>query len=68
MSATLVEVTREQVSQLDRQATIMLLMSLECDFPIDFTDEFFATRTTAALRHILMGTLPRAHNVLFKAG
>ncbi|MBN1942983.1 MAG: hypothetical protein JW849_06780 [Phycisphaerae bacterium] len=39
---------------MDRQDLILLLRSMHCTFPMDFTEEFLQTISVERLRHIVL--------------
>lgn len=43
-----------RVREMSRSELIGFLHSIECTFPLDFTEEFFAETSTPQIRHIAL--------------
>lgn len=52
------------ISQMDRDELSKMLRSLQCEFKLDFTDDFLATVSIERFRHILIAAALHANNVV----
>ena len=43
-----------ELATMDRHALVNAIMNLECEFPLDFTDQYLLTLTEEKLRHLYM--------------
>ncbi|KKL59698.1 hypothetical protein LCGC14_2212740 [marine sediment metagenome] len=43
-----------RLGSVDRDTLIADILQLECDFPVDLTEEFLQSQSLARLRHIYM--------------
>jgi len=50
-----------RIATMDRAALTRMLRRLDCDFELDFTDEFLASISLPRLRHIVLAALLHAH-------
>ena len=57
-----VEEEIQQIARMDRTSLIKRLRSMECDFALDFTDEFLRGVSLGRLRHIVTAAALRTHN------
>ena len=53
----------ERLSQLDRPELMAVLRSMQCEFPIDFTDECLASMSVERLRHVAAAACLHARNL-----
>ena len=61
MQGQQVENMVNDIQAMDRVALIQLLRKLECDFAMDFTDEFLDSLSIERLRHIVLAASLHAH-------
>ena len=54
MQGQRVETLVTRIGALDRRGVIEMLRGMECDFEIDFTDEFLNTISLERLKHIAL--------------
>lgn len=52
----------QKIAVMDREALVLMLRSMKCDFPIDFTDEFFSSVNLERLRHIAFAAALHSHS------
>jgi len=50
----------ERVATMDRRALIKAILTMECNFPVDLTEEFLQTLSIERLRHIYQALSLRA--------
>jgi len=62
MQAQSLEEYAKQIAVMPRPHLIAMLRGLDCDFKLDFTDEFMASVSLERLRHITMAALLHAHS------
>ena len=53
----------DKIAEMDRASLIEALRGLECDFKLDFDEEFFAGVSIERLRHILLAVCMHAHEL-----
>ena len=53
----------DRIRSMDREGLVRFLRNLDCDFPIDFTDEFLGSLSLGRLRHIILAAVLHARNV-----
>ena len=51
------------IETLDRPGLVKMLRNLDCDFAMDFTDEFLGTISLDRLKHIVLAAGLHAHRV-----
>jgi len=52
---------RQRITTMNRAGLIRMLRRLDCDFELDFTDEFLADISLPRLRHIVLSASLHAH-------
>lgn len=63
-----IEALSNWVSGARRAELVDLLRSLDCDFPLDFTDDFLAAMSVERLRHVCLAAAMRARHLPDPAG
>ena len=61
MQGQQVEILVNEIQSLDRDGLVHLLRSMQCDFAVDFTDEFLDSISVERLRHIVLAASLHAH-------
>ncbi|MHC4294958.1 MAG: hypothetical protein ACYSTL_05175 [Planctomycetota bacterium] len=64
MAAPKMEKLTQQIATMDRDALVRTLRQLNCDFELDFTDEFLSEVSLERLRHIVTAALLHAYGIL----
>lgn len=54
----------DDVARMDRADLTEKLRGLQCDFTIDFSDEFLSAASIERLRHIYLAAALHAHNIM----
>jgi hypothetical protein len=62
MQAQQVETLVSGIQTMDRGGLIHLLRNMECDFAVDFTDDFLNSISVDRLRHIALAASLHAHS------
>jgi hypothetical protein len=62
MPQVLVEKMVEKIAGMERADLIRLLSDLQCDFKMDFNDDFLNSVTLERLKHIVLAASLHAHN------
>ena len=62
MQGQQVEILVNEIQTMDRDGLIHLLRTMQCDFTVDFTDEFLNSISVERLRHIALAASLHAHN------
>jgi len=52
-----------RIAEMDRSSLIEALRGLECDFQLDFDEQFLASVSIERLRHILLAACMHAHKL-----
>ena len=52
-----------KLSGMDRPDLLAALGTLDCDFPIDFTEEYLDSISLERLKHIVLAATLHAHNL-----
>ena len=52
-----------RIASLDRAELVAVLRGLDCDFRLDFTDEFLSTVSIERLQHIVLAASLHAHHL-----
>ncbi len=53
----------DRIAEMDRPSLIEALRGLECDFKMDFDEEFLTEVSIERLRHILLAVCMHAHEL-----
>ncbi len=61
MQAQQVEKLVTDIASMDRGMLVKMLRGLDCDFQIDFTDDFLSTLSIERLRHVVLAASLHAH-------
>ena len=61
MQGQQVETLVHNIQSMDRQSLLGTLKNLDCDFAMDFTDEFLNSISTDRLKHIVLAASLHAH-------
>ena len=62
MQATEVDSLVNRIAVMDRQTLLCTLKGMECDFKIDFTDDFLNSISLERLKHIVLAASLHAHS------
>jgi hypothetical protein len=62
MQGQQVESLVSEIQTMDRGGLIRLLRNMECDFAVDFTDDFLNSISVERLRHIALAASLHAHS------
>jgi len=62
MQGQQVEILVSEIQAMDRSGLIRLLRNMECDFAVDFTDDFLNSISVDRLRHIALAASLHAHS------
>ena len=54
MQGQQVEILVSEIQAMDRDGLIHLLRTMQCDFAVDFTDDFLSSISVERLRHIVL--------------
>ena len=60
MCAQQTENDPDEIASMSRKRLIRAILTLECDFPVDLTEEFLHSASTGRLRHIYLALRMRA--------
>ena len=63
MQGQQVETLVNKIQSMDRESLLGTLKNLDCDFAIDFTDEFLNSISTDRLKHIVLAASLHAHRI-----
>jgi hypothetical protein len=61
MQGQQVELLVNEIQAMDRDGLIRLLRNMQCDFAVDFTDDFLNSISVERLRHIALAASLHAH-------
>lgn len=50
----------DEIASMDRKGLMRAILAIECDFPVDLTEEFLTTLSIDKLRHIYLALRMRA--------
>ena len=55
------EVVAEKIQRMDRNRLVRMLRGMQCDFEMDFTDEYLQSVSLDRLKHIILAASLHAH-------
>ena len=60
MRSKRIDTNTDRIAAMDRTALTRAILSVECDFPVDLTEEFLARQSLEKLQHIYLALLRHA--------